>query len=104
MHPVYSRRLLTAPWRVNPPQKIYKPVGCLECRNTGYHGREGIYEILMVSSNLKSLIFENTDLQAIRQQAMREGMRTLRLSGAQKIAQGLTTLEEVLRVTPEQEK
>lgn len=95
---------LTAPWKVNPPEFIYKPVGCLDCRNTGYHGREGIYEILTMSPAVKSLVDEKTDLGALRQQAMREGMRTLRLSGAQKIAQGLTTIEEVLRVTPEFEK
>jgi len=95
---------LTAPWKVNAPEFIYKPVGCLDCRNTGYHGREGIYEILTMSPAVKSLVDEKTDLAALRQQAMREGMRTLRLSGAQKIAQGLTTIEEVLRVTPEFEK
>jgi len=95
---------ITAPWKVNPPEFIYKPVGCLDCRNTGYHGREGIYEIMVMSPAVKGLIDERTDLGALRQQAMREGMRTLRLSGAQKIAQGLTTIEEVLRVTPELEK
>lgn len=95
---------LTAPWKVNTPEFIYKPVGCLDCRNTGYHGREGIYEILTMSPAVKSLVDERTDLAALRQQAMREGMRTLRLSGAQKVAQGLTTIEEVLRVTPEFEK
>jgi general secretion pathway protein E len=95
---------LTAPWKVNAPECIYKPVGCLDCRNTGYHGREGIYEILVMSPSVKILVDEKTDLSAVRQQAMREGMRTLRLSGAQKVAQGLTTIEEVLRVTPEFEK
>ncbi len=95
---------ITAPWKVTAPEFIYKPVGCLECRNTGYHGREGIYEILVMSPEVKGLIESNTDLAQLRQQAMREGMRTLRLSGAQKVAQGLTTIEEVLRVTPEQEK
>lgn len=95
---------LTAPWKVNTPEFIFKPVGCLDCRNTGYHGREGIYEILTMSPAVKSLVDEKTDLAALRHQAMREGMRTLRLSGAQKVAQGLTTIEEVLRVTPEAEK
>jgi general secretion pathway protein E len=95
---------LTAPWKVNTPEFIYRPVGCLDCRNTGYHGREGIYEIMLMSPAVKGLVDSDTDLAAMRQQAMREGMRTLRLSGAQKVAQGLTTIEEVLRVTPEQEK
>ncbi|MCB1614702.1 MAG: type II/IV secretion system protein, partial [Pseudomonadales bacterium] len=95
---------LTAPWKVTPPEKVYKPVGCLECRNTGYMGREGIYEILTMTPSIKALINEHTDLGKLRQQGMREGMRTLRLSGAQKIAAGTTTIEEVLRVTPELEK
>jgi general secretion pathway protein E len=93
---------LVMPWKVNMPEQVYRPVGCLECRNTGYLGRQGIFEILVLSDSLKQLITEGCDLQALRKQAMREGMRTLRLSGAQKIAAGLTTLEEVLRVAPPQ--
>jgi len=93
---------LVMPWKVTMPEVVYRPVGCLECRNTGYLGRQGIFEILVLSDNLKQLITEGCDLQALRKQAMREGMRTLRLSGAQKIAAGLTTLEEVLRVAPPQ--
>ncbi|WP_339615648.1 GspE/PulE family protein [uncultured Gilvimarinus sp.] len=93
---------LVMPWKVNMPELVYRPVGCLECRNTGYLGRQGIFEILVLSDSLKQLITEGCDLQALRKQAMREGMRTLRLSGAQKIAAGLTTLEEVLRVAPPQ--
>jgi general secretion pathway protein E len=63
-------------------------------------GRQGIYELLSMSENIGNLISDDTDLNALRQQAMREGMRTLRLSGAKKLAAGLTTLEEVLRVAP----
>ncbi len=95
---------LVRPWKVAKPSKVYQPVGCLECRNTGYYGRQGLYEILSLSDNIQTLINDNCDLNALRQQAMREGMRTLRLSGAQKIAQGLTTIEEVLRVAPPLEK
>lgn len=91
---------LTSPWKVAMPAKVFQPVGCLSCRNTGYLGREGIYEIMTCSDSVKELISERTDLAQLRQQAMREGMRTLRLSGAQKIAAGLTTPEEVLRVAP----
>lgn len=93
-------KTLTNPWKVALPANVFAPVGCLECRNTGYLGREGIYEILTCSDSLKELITDRTDLAQVRQQAMREGMRTLRLSGAQKIAAGLTTAEEVLRVAP----
>ncbi len=93
-------KALTAPWKVAAPTKAYKPVGCLECRNTGYRGREGIYEILLFTDATKALLGDTVDINQLRQLAMREGMRTLRLSGAQKVAAGLTTVEEVMRVAP----
>ncbi len=95
---------LVSPWKVAVPAKIYRPVGCLECRNTGYLGRQGLYEILMVSDVVKQQIKTDCNLQELRRQAMKEGMRTLRLSGAQKIAAGTTTVEEVMRVAPAPEK
>ncbi len=91
---------LVKPWKVGKPKKIYEPGGCLECRNTGYMGRQGIYEILVLSDAMKEMIDDKCDLIKLRQLAMREGMRTLRLSGAQKVAAGITSLEEVLRVAP----
>lgn len=95
---------LVSPWKVNTPAKIYRPVGCLECRNTGYLGRQGIYEILLLSESLKEKVTVDCNLIELRRQAMKEGMRTLRLSGAQKVAAGLTTVEEVMRVAPPAEK
>ena len=89
-----------APWKGEAPKDIYKPVGCLECRNTGYMGRIGIYEILLMTPELKKLITDRTDLEAVRAEAYRSGMKPLRLSGAMKVAQGITTLEEVLKVAP----
>ena len=91
---------LVKPWRASMPQKVYQPVGCLECRNTGYLGRQGIYEIMPLSDSIKALVSDHCDFAAVRKIAMKEGMRSLRLSGAQKIAAGVTTLEEVLRVAP----
>lgn len=91
---------LVKPWKVSKPKQVFQPTGCLECRNTGYLGRQGIYEILLFSENIKSMITDDCDLIKLRQQAMREGMRTLRLSGAQKIASGITSMAEVLRVAP----
>jgi general secretion pathway protein E len=91
---------LVKPWKVNVPKSCFEAEGCLECRNTGYLGREGIYEIFMMSDAVQNLVDQNCDLNSVRQQAMREGMRTLRLSGAQKIAAGSTTIAEVLRVAP----
>jgi general secretion pathway protein E len=67
-------------------------------------GRQGIYEIMSMSEEVQRVIQDNCDLNGVRQQAMREGMRTLRLSGAQKVAAGLTTVEEIMRVAPPVEK
>ena len=91
---------LVKPWKPAKPQKVYEPVGCLECRNTGYMGRIGIYEMFTFSNDIKKLVTENCDMSSLRQQALKEGMRPLRLSGAQKVASGVTTVEEVLRVAP----
>lgn len=95
---------LVKPWKVNKPKVTFGAEGCLECRNTGYLGRQGIYEILAMSESVQSLITDNTDLSKVRQTAMREGMRTLRLSGAQKVASGISTIEEVMRVAPPPEQ
>ncbi|WP_426415741.1 GspE/PulE family protein [Aestuariirhabdus sp. LZHN29] len=97
-------RSLTRPWKLAAPKEMFEPVGCDECRHTGYRGRAGVYEIMPLVDNLKDLIDERCDLAALRRQAFREGMKSLRLSGAQKVAQGSTTIAEVLRVTPEQER
>lgn len=91
---------LVKPFKADMPKKIYKAVGCLECRNTGYMGREGIYEFLQPTQAVRKQITDNCDLQTLRMQAYREGAQTLRLSGARKVAAGVTTIEEVLRVTP----
>ncbi|MBK5537831.1 Flp pilus assembly complex ATPase component TadA [Pseudomonas sp. TH05] len=95
---------LTHPRQLPLPEHACRAVGCAECRDTGYHGRAGVYEIMQMSDSLKALISRDTDLLALRRQAARDGMRSLRLSGAQKVAAGLTTLEEVLRVTPQSEQ
>jgi general secretion pathway protein E len=91
---------LVAPWKSEPPKKVFKPVGCLECRGTGYKGRQGIYEILPMSPAVQQFIKTDCDLASMRKQGMKEGMKTLRLSGAQKVALGMTTIEEVMRVAP----
>lgn len=91
---------LVKPWKPAKPKKIFKAVGCLECRNTGYLGRMGLYEMFTYSPSLKKMMFDNASVDDIRQQAIKENMRVLRLSGAQKVGQGLTTVEEVLRVAP----
>ncbi|AHY44708.1 type II/IV secretion system protein [Stutzerimonas decontaminans] len=95
---------LTRPWNAPLPTTAHKAVGCLECRDTGFRGRAGVYEIMLLNDAIKPLITADTDIVALRRQAFKDGMRSLRLSGAQKIAAGLTTVEEVLRVTPQSEQ
>jgi general secretion pathway protein E len=91
---------LVAPWKSAKPQTVFQPVGCLECRMTGYQGRLGLYEILLMSTELKKLVTRQTDISALREQASREGMKPLRISGAMKVAAGLTTIAEILKVAP----
>jgi len=88
------------PWKVSTPSKIYEAEGCIHCRNTGYSGRAGLYEVFSLSDPLANLLKEDTDISKFTTIAMKEGMKSLRLSGALKIAKGETTLEEVLRVAP----
>ncbi|MBD3647516.1 MAG: type II/IV secretion system protein, partial [Pseudomonadales bacterium] len=93
-------RMLTQPWKMKAPEHIYNPIGCLECRDTGYMGRAGLYELLPMTDNIKALVDADTSAGRLRVSGMKEGMKTLRLSGAHKVAAGLTTIEEVLRVAP----
>jgi general secretion pathway protein E len=92
--------MLTKPWKTPLPSNAQQPEGCLECRNTGYRGRAGVYEIMPLSETLKEHIHEHGQANDIRKQAIKDGMHSLRLSGANKIAKGQTTIDEVLRVTP----
>jgi general secretion pathway protein E len=91
---------LTSPWRGEKPAQVMRPVGCLECRMTGYFGRMGIYEVMLVTPNLRRLITREADDRAVREQAFKDGMKPLRVSGAMKIAAGLTTADEVMKVAP----
>jgi len=91
---------LVAPWKTNRPAQLYHDVGCMECRMTGYQGRVGIYEIMLMSPDLRKLILPGADVAKIRELAYREGMKPLRISGAMKAAAGMTTLDEVLKVAP----
>jgi general secretion pathway protein E len=91
---------LVAPFKSSRPATVYKPVGCLECRMTGFLGRVGIYETLVHTPAIKQLIAAGADLAKVREQAMKEGMKPLRVSGAMKVAAGVTTIDEVLKVAP----
>ncbi len=91
---------LIRPWTTSPPEKISVAEGCLECRQTGFIGRIGIYEMMPLVDALKPEIASNFDLVSFRRAAIRQGMKPLNLAGAQKVARGLTTIEEVLKVAP----
>ena len=95
--------LMIKPFRAKPPAQTFAPQGCLECRDTGYLGRMGIYELLPMTEKVGEQISDDCNLEGLRRQALKEGMRTLRLSGAQKVGAGLTTVSEVLRVSPASE-
>ena len=82
------------------PKLMFVPKGCDECRQSGYSGRIGIYELLPVTSEIKKLVAKDCDIKPIRDKAVAQGMSLLRISGAQKICEGKTTVEEVMRVAP----
>jgi general secretion pathway protein E len=86
-------------WPIEKPKKVYRPVGCNDCRQTGYKGRTGLYELITVSQAFSKSIQTNTDINELRQQSIKDGMKPLRIAGAYKVIEGLTTIEEVLKVT-----
>ncbi|MCU6496889.1 Flp pilus assembly complex ATPase component TadA [Rugamonas sp. A1-17] len=86
-------------WDLPKPTKVYRPVGCPECRQTGYRGRTGIYELLTVTEGFSDMVREETDIQALRRQSVADGMKPLRIAGAMKVQEGVTTADEVLKVT-----
>lgn len=93
-------RMLVHPWKAAEPASVYHAVGCLECRMTGYSGRIGVYEILLNSPEVRRQIRPDAEIARVRDQAFREGTRPLRVSGALKVAQGLTTIEELIKQVP----
>jgi general secretion pathway protein E len=88
------------PWKLSGSYQPYKPVGCVDCRMTGFRGRMGLYELLTVSEALKQQIHTSPSMDTLRRQAVQDGMRPLRLAGALRVAEGLTTLPEVMASTP----
>ena len=88
------------PWQINGAYKPFKPVGCVDCRMTGFMGRMGLYELLVVSEAFKEKVNHEPNADALKRQAVSDGMRPLRLAGALRVAEGLTVLEEILSATP----
>ena len=92
---------LTAPWKAAKPKgSTYLAKGCLECRMTGYMGRVGIYETMVMTPDLRKTVTDETDLAALQDRAYKEGMKPLRIGGAMKVAAGLTSIDEVLQAAP----
>ena len=91
---------LVRPWKAAKPPQVYIATGCLECRMTGYRGRTGIYEMLPFGMEMQKLVVKDAELAKIKALAQREGMKPLRLSGAEKVAAGLTTAEEIIKIAP----
>jgi len=88
------------PWQINGGYRPFKPVGCVDCRMTGFLGRMGLYELLVVSEAFKATVTREPNIDALRRQAVQDGMRPLRLAGALRVAEGLTVMPEVLTSTP----
>ncbi|MEN9543377.1 MAG: hypothetical protein RLZZ598_210, partial [Pseudomonadota bacterium] len=88
------------PWVLPAEARPCRPVGCLECRHTGYRGRAGLYELLTIDEEARALIHPHSDETGLRRRGARAGMKPLRLAGLLKVAEGLTTLDEVLKSTP----
>ncbi|HCX82900.1 MAG: type II secretion system protein E [Curvibacter sp. RIFCSPHIGHO2_12_FULL_63_18] len=91
---------MVKPWQINGGYKPFKPVGCVDCRMTGFMGRMGLYELLVVTEGFKSRVSSDANIDALRRQAVSDGMRPLRLAGALRVAEGQTVMEEVLTSTP----
>ncbi|MFN3376503.1 MAG: GspE/PulE family protein [Burkholderiaceae bacterium] len=88
------------PWKLQGGYQPYRPVGCVDCRMSGYRGRMGLYELLTVTEALREKIHQAPSIEQLRRQAVADGMRPLRLAGALRVAEGVTTLEEVVVATP----
>jgi general secretion pathway protein E len=95
-----SLETFVKPWQITGSVRAYKPVGCVDCRMTGYMGRMGLYELLSVTEAFKDKVTKEPNLTGLRRQAVIDGMRPLRLAGALRVAEGVTTIEEVLSATP----
>ncbi len=91
---------LIKPWKTSAPDTIAQAEGCLECRQTGFIGRVGIYEMMPITDSLKQEISSGFDLVKFRKAAIKQGMKPLNLAGAQKVAKGVTTIGEVQKVAP----
>ena len=90
---------------IKPPDRdvtLYKAVGCTACNYTGYRGRMGIFELMMIDDDIRSMVSKNIDSKTIKKAAVGKGMGTLRVDGARKVLRGITSVAEVIRATEEE--
>jgi general secretion pathway protein E len=88
--------------RANGPVTIYRPNGCARCNHSGYRGRVGIFELMMIDDDIRGMVTQTTDAKSIKRRAMQKGMSSLRADGAQKVLSGVTSIAEVLRATEDE--
>jgi general secretion pathway protein E len=88
--------------RAAEPVRAFRPRGCHRCHHTGYYGRVGIFELMILDDELRSMIVQSTDSKSIKRLAVTRGMHTLRQDGARKVLLGTTSIEEVVRATEEE--
>jgi general secretion pathway protein E len=86
----------------NGPIRVYRPTGCARCNHTGYRGRVGIFELMMIDDDIRALVTQTTDAKTIKRRAMEKGMSSLRADGTHKVLAGVTSIAEVLRATEEE--
>ena len=98
--PLQALQERVKPWQISGGYKPFKAVGCVDCRMTGFMGRMGLYELLVVSEAFKELVIKAPNIDALKRQAILDGMRPLRLAGALRVAEGLTMTQEVISATP----
>jgi len=88
--------------RANGPLTAYHPAGCARCNHTGYRGRVGIFELMMIDDDIRAMVTQTSDAKSIKRRAMEKGMGSLRADGARKVVKGVTSIEEVLRATEDE--
>jgi general secretion pathway protein E len=91
---------LVKPWQLSGSYRPFKAVGCVDCRMTGFMGRMGLYELLVVTEAFKEKVNKEPSMDVLRRQAVSDGMRPLRLAGALRVAEGLTVVDQILASTP----
>ena len=87
---------------LNRPVQVFRPVGCARCNYTGYRGRVGISELMIIDDDIRQMVTSNVDSKSIKRKAIEKGMGTLRVDGARKVLHGVTSIAEVLRATEEE--